>query len=322
MSSCFGGGKDSSGVSPQPGSPGVSYDDVFGKGGVARPASAVNRKKLYRKPSEETVRDYNRLGCGRVKSFSSGTVNGQTSDSYRIAREQMRGKGDTKRRKNGDFGGISLDYLLQNEVAVEMFHEFCEHMLVPEELGFWTEVEMFQNAQWKAFSVLGVDSSRLQILKADLASGTSALLGGLSEYAKKHEISPSEVEIHQGAHHIWNTYLSEEAESQVCLSSECMHDIKAKILAGTLNRGIFRRAQRETFRDMERGIFTQFLQNCSSEDLKWMEVEMSKQTKNSPALATVMAAVRVRRRSLGVKGREGSRSPGKRPSSSPASSSR
>ena len=31
---------------------------------------------------------------------------------------------------------------------------------------------------------------------------------------------------------------------------------------------------------------------------------MSKQTKNSPALATVMAAVRVRRRSLGTKGKK------------------
>ena len=53
MSGCFGG---SDAVEDPESKTGVSYDDVFG----TRPASAVERKKLYKKPSEETVRDYNR----------------------------------------------------------------------------------------------------------------------------------------------------------------------------------------------------------------------------------------------------------------------
>ncbi|GBG25338.1 Regulator of G-protein signaling 4 [Hondaea fermentalgiana] len=155
---------------------------------------------------------------------------------------------------------ISLERILQNERATMLFYAFATVRLVNEGILFWNAVESFQNMNWKPNRLLGITGS-----------------------------SAADMRLH--AKHIFTEYLDENAPTEVCVPSDMLDGLRKRIFYETADNqivdSIFVEAQRHVFRDMEKGLFREFLNSLNHKGLE--SVMSSLEIRSAPGLATATA---------------------------------
>ena len=153
--------------------------------------------------------------------------------------------------------GISLERVLQSSKAFELFWKFANVKHVSEQLRFWIEVERFQNSDWKAFKVLGIEqNSSEEGVSPKLEAKKSAMRR--SSFSRETRQRPLE-----RAEKLWKTYLADDSKMEVCVPSVMKSTLRATLdtATSTVDITIFREMQRWAFRDMEKGLFPRFMKS-------------------------------------------------------------
>ena len=220
-----------------------------------------------RKQGQLTVNNYKKLERKMSSSSGTGTVEGKMSESYK----KLYAKGSQ---------GISLDRVLQSPKSFKLFWDFCIAKDVAEQLKFWIDVERFQNQDWKAARILGLNyneekevrktrrrsaadytalkSPRKRVRSRSRSRSASPSRKDATDIKKAYEKSRN-AKLKSRAKMIWAKYLDPvQATSEICPRQRIL---RAKVKLETYNgdRKVFRMAQRHVFRDMEKSIFGRFV---------------------------------------------------------------
>mmetsp|Transcript_21114 Transcript_21114/g.37038 ORF Transcript_21114/g.37038 Transcript_21114/m.37038 type:complete len:266 (-) Transcript_21114:144-941(-) len=165
---------------------------------------------------------------------------------------------------DGHHQAISLDRVLQNERATMLFYAFATIRLVNEGILFWNAVEAFQNMKWKPNRVLGI-----------------------AGFSKR--------DMRDQAKYIFTEFLDENAPTENCVPSDMLDQLRKQIYyEDNIHEALFVDAQRHVFRDMEKGLFREFLSSLNHRGLEL--VMKSLKTKSAPGLATATAICMSHRR--------------------------
>jgi hypothetical protein len=235
------------------------------------------RQAFFSKNGERgamTIDNFQLLRAKLGKSFHTGTINGKMHsdvsqaagpgvdefDDERAPRDPMTSSGKMKK-----VTPITLNRVFQNAETLKLFYAFASLRHVPEGILFWSEVESLQNINWKANKVLGIYSAKL-----------------------------SEDDIAERVRQIWIEYLSSDASYEVCLPGHMLKEIEHGVRSGRPARTIFTAAQTLVFRDMEKGLFREFLSTLNSDGLRF--VNRCFESTHSPGLAAATALSFVQRK--------------------------
>lgn len=197
-----------------------------------------------------TIASFNVIRAKVQNSVGTGAVEGRViKDNVKMVSEDD---------KPQWMKGVSLYRIFEHQNTLGLFFAFASLRLVPESILFWTAVESLQNSGWKANRVLGICSS-----------------------------SESEEELRSRAMDIWRDFLSGDATYEVCLPHKMLSDIEKSIKAGAFHKDLFTNAQAHVFRDMEKGLFREFLSTLNSKGLELISAELNKIS--APGLASATA---------------------------------
>lgn len=227
--------------------------------------------------SAEVFRKYFDLGTNRnsikqlrqncILSAGSGSVRGGVGSSYIFAKNNSIDRTSFFKRTQ-----ISLTRVLQCRPVLLMFYKYLHLRHATEALLFWLDVESFQNMTWKPIRILGIDQEQR---KSDEGKNETAETKG----------TPQE-ELETEARRIFSTYLSTQARKEVCVAQNIVEKVIHNL--NHIDENCFRDAQRDVFRDLERGSFQEFL-SCLSEDGISVVEKHFKSCAASPGLATFHA---------------------------------
>ena len=264
-----------------------------------------------RKQGNLTYKNYRKVEKKISSSAGTGMVEGKLSDSYHSLYSSKIPQ------------GISLDRVLQSPKSFKLFWDFCSAKDVAEQLKFWIEVERFQNQDWKAIQVLGLDRNEVKRARRsergrseEEEKQSTPRMRSRSPRSRSRSRSPDGGEfkanrIKQKAKDIWNRFLDpKNASDEVCIPGDVFCQLKNDLKGYDGDVKVFRKAQRHVFRDMEKSIFGRFVQgldhvqlielthylavgNSSRRDKLMMQIgdptSILKTNSNTPALATVNA---------------------------------
>lgn len=205
---------------------------------------------------------YDRVSSSLASSYGTGTVHGTVGGSAVYGKQEWA----------IDKATITLERIFQSDASTDLFYAFASARLVNEGIMFWEEVEAFQNADWKPALLLGLEPRRV--------THTGQRIG--------RRVSRSESQILTEGKRIYHRYLADDAEFQVCISSNMTETIEKQIFTGHIGLDIFREAQRSVFRDMEKGLFREFLTCLNHKGLETLTNAISENVL-TPALATANA---------------------------------
>mmetsp|Transcript_18903 Transcript_18903/g.60400 ORF Transcript_18903/g.60400 Transcript_18903/m.60400 type:complete len:303 (-) Transcript_18903:136-1044(-) len=206
-----------------------------------------------------TIANFTSLRGKMANSRGTGTIGGRLVTESKAGRsEEAKSPIESSRAPPT----ISLHHIFQHDATLKLFFAFASLRHVPESILFWSEVESLQNVSWKANRVLGILSSK-----------------------------PSNEEVQKRAKAIWAEYLSPDASYEVCLPHKILRDIEVAVASHNATPELFACAQTLVFRDMEKGLFPEFLQTLNHRGIEFICSCINKAQAPGLAAATALSMV-------------------------------